>query len=498
MRKILYTSIILSFSIIIQAQNKSVKQYLNELDTLNMKATLSKLASDEFMGRDAQDGGLKLSSEYLSKYLHTYKLKSPNKNSSYQQDICAFNQTKASKFFKLSSFNYAKLYSYKNETYQDSIIEGNQIVFAGYGVYHPTFNDFKNVNVKDKIVILLKGEGPINCFGVKKHSASDYTSQEYFKKQQPKAVLSIQNGFRDYYSYSSSQIKYTRNSDKKQYAEVEINELLANKLLEPTGKTVKQLLYESEKSDSSLSFEFSNSVSFKGDYSYKNANLHNLIAMVEGSDLKNEYIIVSAHYDHIGLNYRGEVYNGADDNASGVSALLEIARVLNQMKKKGKGPRRTVVFILFTSEEQGLKGSEYYTENPIFPLEKTKACLNMDMLGRVSSSISENDQKQEYVHAITGYYSANALSPLIDSINKVNTKLAIPKTHGSFFSRSDHYVFHKKGIPSVMFTNDEHEDLHEITDDFEKINFKVLLKRTKLVFLTLWELANTPESFQKD
>jgi len=495
-------SLLLMFAGMAQAQDKTALQYAERIDSTRMKTTLTRLTSKAFGGRKSSEAGANLTASYLVEQLKNSGLKEGN-NGSYKQNIQAYQRGKANKRFTLADFNYSDCYSYSNNAFQDSVIAGSDIVFAGYGLYHGTFNDFANIDIKDKIVLILDGDrdGPTNKFGVRCHSASDIPNRKYLAEQKPKAVLLVKEGFNTFYNYSSDELNFFSPDETEPLLTVQVNELLANKILQQVNKSIKQLKYESETSCKSASFEFKNEMNFNGDRSYKLADVNNIVAIIEGSDLKNEYIVLSAHYDHIGAGYRDEIYPGADDNASGVSAVLEIARVLNDAKKAGKGPRRSVVILFPTAEEDGLYGSKFYTEKPIYPLAKTVACVNIDMIGRMGSEVDKEKAKNGYIYALTGTSKVNdTLFSIPNIINSVSTKLSVLPMDGSsysdFYSRSDHYIFYKKNIPSIMFTNGSHEDLHRTTDNAEKIDFSAMQKRSKLVFLTLWELANNPKAFQ--
>ncbi|SDB90482.1 M28 family peptidase [Williamwhitmania taraxaci] len=494
------TLLLLLLTTVLNAQDQTALQYANRLDSTRMKTTLTRLTSAEFAGRKSDKKGARLTADYLAEQLKKNSIKE-GYNGSYKQSIEAFTKYKSNKHFNLSNFNYTDCYSYSNSAFQDSVISGSDIIFAGYGVYHSTFNDFANIDIKGKIVMVLDGEGPTSKYGVKCHNASEMPNLKYIASQKPKAILMVSNGFNTFSHYSNESLNFYSTEESQTLASVRINELLANKILEPANKTIKQLEYESESSCSISSFEFSNTLSFKGNNSYKLADANNIVAIIEGSDLKNEYVVLSAHYDHLGMNYRGEIYPGADDNASGVAAVMEIARILNEAKKAGKGPRRSVVILFPTAEEDGLYGSKYYVEKPAYPLEKTIACVNIDMIGRIGSKFDTEEFAKGYVIALTGNSKVNEpLFGIPDSINAISTKLSLISTDGSsysdFFSRSDHFNFHKKNIPSILFTNGTHDDLHKSTDMVDKINVGAMLQRSKLVFLTLWELANNQNPFK--
>lgn len=226
----------------------------------------------------------------------------------------------------------------------------------------------------------------------------------------------------------------------------------------------------------------------------------NVVAIIPGSDLSEEYLVFSAHYDHIGV-MGGEVYNGADDDGSGTCALLEIAEAFAQAKKDGNGPRRSVVFIAFTGEEKGLLGSEYYSENPVFPMEKTITNLNIDMIGRVDDAHKNNDR---YVYTIGPRQISSRLSEVQAAVNKQCCQLDLDSTFDDinepnrFFYRSDHYNFAKKNVPALFFFTGVHEDYHQPGDEVHKILFPKYEAITRLVFNIGWSLANDPVTPKPD
>jgi Zn-dependent M28 family amino/carboxypeptidase len=225
----------------------------------------------------------------------------------------------------------------------------------------------------------------------------------------------------------------------------------------------------------------------------------NVLAYIEGSDLKNEVVVISGHYDHLGIRDK-KIYNGADDNGSGTTALIELARIFAQAKKDGHGPRRSILIIAFSGEEKGLLGSEYYANNPIFPLANTVCDLNIDMIGRIDEKHTTGD----YVYLIGSDKLSSQLHALSDSINTTYTQLELDYTFNDkndknrFYYRSDHYNFAKNGIPVIFYFNGVHADYHEPTDDVEKINFDKIKKISQFVFLTAWEIANKDERLVVD
>ena len=218
----------------------------------------------------------------------------------------------------------------------------------------------------------------------------------------------------------------------------------------------------------------------------------NIVAYIRGSEKPDEFVIISAHYDHLGMKGK-EVYNGADDNGSGTTAVLEIAQAFQKAKKGGHGPKRSIVFLNLTGEEIGLYGSKYYTSHPIFPLKNTITDLNIDMVGRVDK---KHEGKPDYIYLIGADKISTDLHKISEDVNKKYTQLKLDYKYNDdndpnrFYYRSDHYNFAKNNIPIIFYFNGVHDDYHKTTDTPDKINFDLLAKRAKLVFYTAWEIAN--------
>ena len=231
----------------------------------------------------------------------------------------------------------------------------------------------------------------------------------------------------------------------------------------------------------------------------KYINGENVIGFIEGSDLKKELIIITAHYDHLG-KHDSLIFNGADDDASGTAAAMEIAEAFMIAKKEGFGPRRSVLVMAVSGEEKGLLGSEYYTENPIYPLNNTVTNLNIDMIGRIGDFHNHPD----YVYLIGSDMLSKDLHNLSEEVNKKYTNLELDYTFNSeddpnrYYYRSDHYNFAKNNIPVIFYFNGIHEDYHKPSDTIEKINFDKIEKITKLIFLTAWEIVNREERIVVD
>lgn len=235
-------------------------------------------------------------------------------------------------------------------------------------------------------------------------------------------------------------------------------------------------------------------------YNTKLEDSENIWAFIEGSEKPEEIVVLSAHYDHVGMK-NGEIYNGADDDGSGTVALLEMAKAFQRAKKDGHGPKRSILILHVTGEEHGLHGSRYYSEHPLFPLKNTVADVNIDMIGRHDK---EHSTSSDYMYSIGSAKLSTDLFNIIEETNAKYTKLVLdykydaPDDPNRFYYRSDHYNFAKHGVPSVFFFSGIHEDYHQPGDEAHKIEYDALAKRTHLAFMVAWELANRKDRIVVD
>jgi Zn-dependent M28 family amino/carboxypeptidase len=224
----------------------------------------------------------------------------------------------------------------------------------------------------------------------------------------------------------------------------------------------------------------------------------NVVGMIEGSDpkLKDETILLGAHWDHVGVAADGSVYTGADDNASGTAALVETARALAE---SGAKPRRSIVFAAFAAEERGLLGSSYYAARPPRPLETTRAMINMDMVGRNETPIPSTKSLFEFAADssnelnIVGTFYSPDLRAAIERANRgagldLNYKWD-QESSQSIFSRSDQFPFAALGVPAVFFFSGLHPDYHQTRDTPDLINYGKMTKVVKLAVATALDVA---------
>ncbi|HUQ96143.1 MAG TPA: M28 family peptidase [Chitinophagaceae bacterium] len=228
----------------------------------------------------------------------------------------------------------------------------------------------------------------------------------------------------------------------------------------------------------------------------------NVVGVLPGTDLKDEYLFITAHYDHLGKR-DSVIHYGADDDGSGTVSVIELAETFAQAKKKGNGPRRTLVFMTVSGEEKGLWGSEYYSDHALFPLDKTTADLNIDMIGRSDSS--RKGDTTNYVYVVGDDKISSELKPISESANNKFIKLELdykfndPADRNMIYYRSDHYNFAKAGVPIIFYYDGMlGSDYHRPTDTPDKINYALMARRAQLVFYTAWEMANRPQLLKRD
>ena len=386
------------------------------------------------------------------------------------------------------------------------------VVFAGFGIEDDAYSDFRNIDVKGKIMLVFAGEPKFEN-GISVISGSKEPSKKayYFSKSAvavdkgAAGVIIIARKESDFKSYLKNQAYYneepeisypsgeggTENKYRMAFSAYMDLET-ASKLIQEDPEKLSAVLEEMESSHKTAAGRFSGSVEIDATSDCLAMHTGNVIGMIEGTDKKQEAVVVIAHYDHLGEK-RGKIYYGADDNASGTAAVLELAEAFGQAARDGHRPRRTVIFIAFSGEEQGLYGSRYYSEHPVISLDSTFACVNIDMIGRAETKQKGNP---DY---ISGY---SYLSEELLEISKKNSKLIDPGLEDKMEFRShvrggsDHYYFAEHGIPSLFYFEGIHKDYHEPTDTPDKILYDRMEKIVRIIFATTWELANSTDQLK--
>ncbi len=503
------------------SQDQTLIKYANTITKDDLKNHLSIIAADSLEGRNTGDIGLEKAARYIENEFIGDSLIGPVTPSinNYYQEFELEKKIWIKKEFSTGSTTLNE----GNDLYFIGIPAGiheYELVFAGYGLYSENYNDYKNIDVKDKLVAFIEGEpqkknGNYLMSGTDKRILTlDSTLNSKLVAMQTKAFASIIRGAKGFMliGQDDKEAKKTIRELKKAFGDVQMNikgkenwmnfvsmiycsPSTASEIFGTSKKKFDNTIKEKiEKSESPAGL-FNASVKIEAIQKTEIVKTGNIIAMIEGSDKKEEYLVISAHYDHLGV-IKGDIYNGADDNGTGTAALIELAEAFSLAKSDGNGPRRSILFIALSGEEKGLLGSEYYTENPVVPLANTVADINIDMIGR----IDKEHQTGNYIYML----GSDKLSGVLHKINEKTAKIYFPdfelnyaynsENHPEMMnSRSDHYHFAEKGIPAIFYFSGLHKDYHTPDDDVEKIDFESYQQRARLIFATAWQIANSDE-----
>ncbi|MEJ6681719.1 MAG: M28 family peptidase [Flavobacteriales bacterium] len=496
--------------------NLEIKDYSMEyaatINASELREHLMIIASDEFEGRETGMPGQKKAAEYIANYFRkigvepyngiTYFQEYPLKRERFTSTTCNVGN-KEFKFIK-------DFYFFGSGVSRD--IDLNEITIAGYGIESEDWNDYTNLYVKDKFVLILSGVPKDNRENLLVEStememwAADWRLKtEVLKSKGAKGAFIINE---EYGSYMSRVKYYLENPGMSLLEEEEINDSdsfqtvfispnMSNVILNNSkNKSIKRLKKRLNKKRAIKESIVDLKINLDRENKIENFTGENVLAFIEGTDLKEEVVVVTAHYDHIGKK-GNEINNGADDDGSGTVSALEIAEAFQTAKLQGNGPRRSVLVMTVSGEEKGLLGSRYYSDHPIYPLGSTVANLNIDMIGRIDEAHKDS---ADYIYLIGSDKLSTDLHEISEAANKEYINLALDYTYNDpddpnkFYYRSDHYNFAKHGIPVIFYFSGVHEDYHKPTDTPNKILYDKLEKVARLVFYTAWELANRDEA----
>ncbi|HVW97131.1 MAG TPA: M28 family peptidase [Mucilaginibacter sp.] len=495
-------------------QNKTAMKYAPIISADLAKKHLSIIASDAFEGRETGKPGADKAAHYIADEFKSLGLK-PIVNGTYFLDIPL-----AETAFKVSSFTVnGKSFTSGTDFYaqgsnDSNTISANDIVFVGYGISDDNYDDLKDVDIAGKVVLFINdGEPFVN--GVSKITGTDKKSPwstdrnkriRFLQSKNPALILAAGPNVANILKRFGSRIGGSRiaikSDDVHKTAPVyNITTEVANELLKNSGKTYEELKAAIDAAGEPKTQTVKADVSTTYATESKDVKAVDVLGFLPGSDpkLKDEVLVISAHYDHIGLMPPGSkdmVNNGADDDGSGTTGIMEIARAFSQAKKDGHGPRRSILFLGNVGEEKGLLGSEYYTDHPVIPLANTIADLNIDMIGRIGFDYIGKPDSANNVYVIGSSMLSTDLHKANEKANSLYTKLDLdykyddPNDPNRFYYRSDHYNFAKHGVPIIFYFNGVHADYHKPGDEVSKINFPLLAKRAQLVYYTAWDLAN--------
>ncbi|HEY1039279.1 MAG TPA: M28 family peptidase [Bacteroidia bacterium] len=499
------------------AQDTTALRYSKLVTADGMKKNLYVLASDEYEGRETGQKGQKMAAEYIMKQFKEAGIpQNPELTLGYYQTfpVSVYQPQEV----KLSSG--AKQYIQNTDYYssstilQDSSYNLKEVVFAGYGINTMVYNDYDKLDVKGKTVMILNGEPFKDGKSIisSNTEASDWTTnyrRKYYEAQKAGVAILLvaETNLKEDFKKNEHRITSYRmdiDSDKKNGARgplvVYISDELANIILNSKKNTFQKLAAKIASKGKPYNFTAKTNLVLDVKQQVSKLSTENVLAYVEGTDLKDELIVITGHYDHLG-KHDGVVYNGADDDGSGTVAVIELAKAFAKAKKEGKGPRRSMLFMTVAGEEKGLLGSDYYTQHPVYPLKNTVANLNIDMIGRLDKAHADNSN---YIYLIGSDKLSKDLHNISEEANKLYSNLQLDYTYNDendpnrYYYRSDHYNFAKNNIPVIFYFNGVHEDYHKETDEVQKIDFIKMEKITRLVFFTAWDLANRTERIKLD
>lgn len=473
----------------------------NQIDKEIIKQHVAILASDAFEGREVGERGEEMAAQYIANYFSKIGIP-PYKNNTYFQE---FNLIKRG-FKNINLEVSGSQYEFNKDFFSfpmfpPTIIKSNDILFLGYGIESEKYNDYQQ-NVEGRVIMILQGEpkdekGNYILSGSEKKSPkrSWRDKLKTAKKNNAKAVIFISENYESDYNTFKHRIEHDALNlliKEDQIPFFYVNKEITNKVL---GKNkIDKLKNKISDTKNTITKTAKRKTRIATKNNEKIITGKNVLGYIEGSDplLKNEIIIITAHYDHIGI-IDGKVHNGADDNASGTAGLLEIAAAFQLAKKLGLKFKRSILCMPVSAEEKGLLGSYYYAEKPEYPLSQTITNLNMDMVGRPDQNHPGNEN---YIYIIGSDKLSSDLHNTSEFANSKYVNMELDYTYNEpgdpnrFYYRSDHYNFAKNSIPSIFYFSGLNEDYHKHTDTMEKLSYKKIESLTKLIFYTAWELSN--------
>jgi hypothetical protein len=513
MKKLLLIAPLIVASVFAVAQDKKAIKYAKTITAADATNRLNVLAADDMEGRETGKAGAAKAAEYIKNEFVRFGLKGPVGGTEYFQMLDLKEKTLASTNVILNgqALDFLKDFYVLPGSFNNTKKTFKDFVFVGYGIASEQYDDLTNLDLTNKVAIVLPGEPMVDGKSLISGTAkmSDWSTSRGKKmnalmSKNPAAIITLNPDMSRMQANKSfferPSLIMGEDNDQRTlnlyFSKDQINALMAAK-----GKNLDSLMNQINANAKAQSFSFSTNLDVDVQNKLTPLEAKNVLGFMEGSDaiLKKEILVITAHYDHIGVGTDGDVFNGADDDGSGTTGVLEIAEAFSKAKNKGKGPKRSILFMTVVGEEKGLLGSEWYSEHPVFPLENTITDLNIDMIGRVGNEYKGKADSANYVYVIGSEMLSSTLKVINEKANNTYTKLVLdykyddPKDPNRFYYRSDHYNFAKKNIPIIFYFNGVHEDYHRKTDEVKKINFPLLAKRAQLVFYTAWEIANMAE-----
>ena len=503
------------------AQNKTAIKYSASINKDNAYKHLSVLASDEYEGRETGKKGAWMAADYIKNYFKGLGLKGPVNGDYFQPiDMVTYNLSQMAFAVNGQVKAYGKDYVISSSTVKMGgfNFNSNDIVFAGYGLNKDGYNDYAGIDVAGKVVLVFAAGDPTAEKGAEvkqdratrmKMMMAQQAKIQYMADHKALAVIQIDpsldnitDDMKAAYSGAGQPSLKTADAvakmDKRAaLPSIRVTTATANEILKAAGTTVADLQQKINAAVKPASQTIKISLTGSAKKDEVKVRAENVLGFLEGSDavLKDEILVVTGHYDHIGLTTSGtdKVNNGADDDGSGTTGVLLLADAFVKAKKAGKGPKRSILFMTVVGEEKGLLGSEWYSEHPVFPMERTITDLNIDMIGRVDE---DHANDPNYVYIIGSDMLSSDLNATGIKANNDYVKMNLDMRYNNrtdpnqYYYRSDHYNFAKHNVPVIFYFNGVHADYHQPGDEVSKINFDMLAKRAQLVYYTAWELAN--------
>jgi hypothetical protein len=502
-RVIFFLTLLSPVFLFAQKKDKPLMQAAATITAQDMQKHLYTLAGPEMEGRDTPSPGLEKAAGYIENHFRQLGLL-PGNNGSYRQYYSLYKDSMTSASLEINGTAYAL-----NEDFQplpgnySASMRFSDIVFAGFGISDGELrNDYKEIAVAGKLVLIMDGmpDGYKPSVSGFNSPASLNGKLNAAQSRGAAGVLIVHSNFPRRAAAVSGNWSLNGFKASQSLFGCYISTKAAAVLLgsEPAS------LIQKIKANAFAHKPYRGLTAISHSKQTITATVSNVLGVIEGSDKKDEYVIITAHYDHVGKRSDGTIYYGADDDGSGTTGILELAEAFVAAKAAGKGPRRSILLMPVSGEEKGLWGSQYYSENPVFPLEKTSADLNIDMIGRIGSDYLNDKDSVNYVYTIGDDKLSSDLAPITDKVNNTYTYLKLdrkyndPKDPNRFYYRSDHYNFAAKGVPIIFYFNGVHADYHKPTDTPDKINYPLMAKRTQLVFYTACEIANRDEMLKRD
>jgi len=496
---------------------------LNTIRADALKGHIFFLASDEMGGRDSLSPEGRIAAEYIAGFFHRAGLKPVGDRGTYFQNfpMVAAHVDREHTYLRATigpttrDFAMGPDFTLGRQGNVDAAVRA-PLVFAGYGIAAPeyAYDDFKGVDVRGKVVMVLTHEPQEH--DAKSRFMGRYNTVHAFNWWKPEvirqhgaaAILIVQEKTPDRKTVrkpsgpTNAQIRtdrgsHTLSSPFWDLPFFTISRQVADELLQPSGQTIDQLQESIDQSGQPHSMAVRDvTVDLRRAIADRQViETRNVAGVIEGSDpqLKGEYVLVTGHYDHVGRS-GPFIYHGADDNASATAGVIAIAEAFTANPTP---PKRSLMFLIFEAEEDGLLGAFHYVEHPIVPLDKTVAVLNSDMIGRDEDDPEWNttaDQNRNQVNVVGTLYNPD-LRRVIDTDNQqIGLKLDY-KTDSNdpegWFSRSDHYPFAVHGVPMVLFNTGEQPDYHTTNDTWDRINYPKIEKIVRLIYLSARTLANS-------